>query len=128
MLTALFYLYNFAFTIAFVLYTKYQFEDEKAGWAHSKGAWHKYGLSMRVIAYVGPFVGFMAIPHTSWKDWLLCAAILWPAWDLFINKIALKTSWFYNGSTSTMDKTIAGIKWIAYAGILIGAVVIKFTY
>ena len=50
-LTALFYLYNIVFNTVFVFYTKYQFEDEKAGWERSKGKWHKYGMAMRVMAY-----------------------------------------------------------------------------
>jgi len=126
MLTAIFYIYNIAFTFVFALYTKYQFEDEKAGWAKSKGQWHKYGLLMRLMV-PGAFVVANYI-NFALDDLLLAGAICMPLWDILINKIALKTSWFYNGSTSTTDKTMKGIKWIAYAGILIGSVVIKFTY
>lgn len=128
LLTALFYLYNILFTFLFVMYTKYQFIDEKLGFAHSKGGWHKYGLAMRVFAYIAPFVGFFTIPATNWKDWLLCAAMLWPFWDIGINKFALGMPALYNGSTSTMDKKFKGIKWIAYAIFLIAAIIFKFTY
>lgn len=127
-MTILFYLYNIVFTFLFVMYTKYQFIDEKLGFAHSKGLWHKYRLAMQVMAYIGPFIGFFVIPDTNYKDWLLCAAILWPFWDIGINILALGMPAFYDGSTSSMDKKLKGIKWFAYAVILIVAIVIKFSH
>ena len=131
-MTALFilllYAYNITYTVLFALYTKYQFKDEKLGWERSTGEWHKYGLAMRVMNYIGPFVGFLSIPVTTWKDWLLCGVMILPLWDMLVNVLALQTSLFYNGSTSTLDKKFKGIKWIGYAILLIGAVIIKFTY
>jgi len=127
-LTALFYLYNIVFNTVFVFYTKYQFEDEKAGWERSKGKWHKYGMAMRVMAYAGPFVGVFSLPHTNWKDWLLCGVLIMPLWDIMINVEALGMAPLYNGATSTLDKKFKGIKWIMYALLLIGAIIIKFTY
>jgi hypothetical protein len=125
-MTIIFYLYNFLFTAIFAFYTKYQFEDEKAGFAHSKSEWHKYGLAMRLML-AGAFVASQFVAFT-WKDMLLAGAIDMPLWDILINVVALNVAWNYRGSTSTTDKLITGVKWLAYAGFLIGAIVLKFTY
>lgn len=124
----LFYLYNFAFTAVFVYYTKYQFQDEKAGWANSKGKWHKYGLTMRLMLVGAFFVGFYTLHFVTWKDLFLVGAIVMPLWDIMINKVALGMPALYNGSTSATDKKFKGFKWVAYSLFIITSVIIRFTY
>lgn len=122
-----FYLYVFFFTYIFAMYTKYQFQDEKLGFANSKGLWHKYGLIMKAL-FVMAFPIAKLIVFT-WKDFFLVCAIEAPLWDILVNVYALDEKWNYEGTTAETDKAVSGtVKWICYSGILIGAIVIKFTY
>lgn len=121
-----FYLYNFLFSAIFAFYTKYQFQDEKLGFAHSKGLWHKYGLAMRLMI-AGAFVAAQFVSFT-WKDMYLAGSIDMPLWDILINVVALNMPWNYNGSTSKTDKLMKKGKWLFYAVNLIAAIIVKFTF
>jgi hypothetical protein len=114
------YLISILFTLAFIIYSKYQFDDEKAGWNNSKGKWHPYGFIMRVLFFVGLLV-YKYFPFDYW-DLLIAGAINIILWDIGINVFALKVKWNYEGETSSTDKKLGKSKWYVYACMLIGSI------
>lgn len=125
-MTIIFYLYNFLFTLVFAMYTKYQVQDEKAGFAAAKSRWHRYGMMMRILL-MGAFVLHLVVKFT-WKDMLLAGVIDMALWDVLINVLALNMPWWYEGQTAAIDKMLKNIKWMVYGALIIVAIIIKFTY
>lgn len=117
------YLVTLLFTISFIVYSKFQFDDEKAGWAYSKGRWHPFGLIMRVLFFAALLV-FKYFPF-DWWDLAIAGIINIILWDIGINVYALKTRWNYDGNSSQYDKTFGNKKWYIYTVILIGSVLGK---
>lgn len=117
------YLVTILFTLAFVFYSKYQFDDEKAGWEKSKGLWHPYGFIMRVLLFAALLV-FRYFPF-DWWDFGICAVLSIVIWDIGINVFALKVKWNYDGTTSETDKILKDKKWYIYIVFLIGSLVGK---
>lgn len=109
------YLLTILFTIAFIFYSKYQFQDKKVD---AKNKWHPFGLIMRTIV----LITFYTWP---WPDILLSAIICEWIWELGINKIALKETWFYAGSTSATDVDLKRKKWGLMLLVLITAIYLK---
>lgn len=122
----LIYLTSILFTIAFAMYTKYQFEDVKAGWATAKRKWHPWGAFIRVLFFAG-IIAEHVYP-SGWKDILLAGVICIILWDILINVVALHVAWDYNGTTATTDKKLGKIKWFVYGGLLLAAIILKFTF
>ena len=115
------YVVTILFTLAFVFYSKYQFDDEKAGWEKSKGLWHKFGFSMRALLFLGLLV-YKFFPF-SWWDFAICIGLN-VIFDIGIN-IALGVKWFYTGQTSKLDKMFGKSKWFMYAIVIIGSLIGK---
>lgn len=114
------YLLSILFTLIFVLYTKYQFIDDRGG---PSGNWHKYGAGMRIAMFAIPFI-LQFFPGT-WQDYLLSGSINIMLWEVLINKIALNVDWFYLGTTSKIDIKFSKIKWILYTAFIIISLFIK---
>ncbi len=91
------YVITILYTLAFVFYSKYQFEDKKVD---AKNKWHVFGLIMRLI-----FI-------SSWQDIFFAAVISEILFEIGINVIALKQKVFYVGGTSVWDKTLKIWKWV----------------
>jgi hypothetical protein len=121
----LIYLTSILFTVAFVMYTKYQFEDMKATWATAKRKWHPWGAFMRVMFFVGVITEHFFT--SAWKDLFLAGVICVILWDILVNVVDLGVTWNYNGTTAKTDK-IGKIKWFVYAGLLLTAIILKFTF
>lgn len=119
----LIYLTSILFTIAFVFYTKYQFEDMHTTWASAQRKWHPFGGFMRVLFFVGLAVEHF-YPSTIW-DLILAGVINIILWDILVNVIDLHMKWNYEGSTAATDKKLGRIKWYVYAGMLVSAAVAK---
>ena len=117
------YILSILFTLMFVLYSKWQFSDD---WGLSSGKWHPYGMIMRVLAVITPFL-CQLYPGT-WSDYLLSGAINVVLWELGINVIALNKPLFYIGSTAEMDIKLGYKKWLLYFGFLLVAIVVRILY
>jgi hypothetical protein len=107
------------------MYTKYQFEDMKATWATAKRKWHPWGAFMRVMFFVGVITEHFFT--SEWKDLFLAGVICVILWDILVNLVDLGVAWDYNGTTAKTDK-IGKIKWFVYAGLLLTAIILKFTF
>lgn len=105
------YLLSIIFTLLFIVYSKYQFEEVQGT---SQGKWHTHGMLMRISAIVTPFI-MQYIPAT-WQDYLLAGAINIILWEFGINKIALKQKLLYIGSSSMLDIQLGKRKWWIYFG------------
>lgn len=117
------YLVTILFTISFIFYSKFQFEDEKAGWTASKSEWHPFGMAMRIL-FFGALILFKYFPF-DWCDLILCGVINIILFDIGINVIALHVKWNYEGVTSVLDKSIGKIKWYVYALLLVSSALMK---
>lgn len=102
------------------MYSKYQFEDEKAGWSQSKGKWHPYGMIMRLLFFAGLLL-YKFFPFDYW-DLLLSGVICIILWDVGINVFALRVKWDYVGKTDNIDKKVGKIKWYIYIVMLISSI------
>lgn len=107
------------FTLCFVFYSKYQFEDVREGWERAKGKWHPYGAVMRALPFAIAFI------ETDWKDVVLAGVISIIIFEIGINVIALKKEWNYVGSTAKSDRMFGKYKWYGMVALLIAAVVIR---
>lgn len=117
------YLITILFTLAFVFYSKYQFEDEKAGWAAAKSKWHPFGMAMRTLLFAALICNWF-FPF-DWWDLILCGIINIILFDIGINIIALKVKWNYCGKTSAIDKNLGELKWYIYAVLLVTSILLK---
>lgn len=117
------YLVTILFTLSFIFYSKYQFEDEKAGWSLAKSKWHPFGMSMRVLFFAA-LICSQFFPF-DWWDLILAAVINVILIDVGINVIALHIKWNYEGSTAKTDKLLGKTKWYIYAVTLLGAAILK---
>jgi hypothetical protein len=109
-----------AFTLAFVLYSKYQFADDRG---ESIGKWHIYGFLMRAVQYISLVAVVWDL--TSWQDKLLIPAIAELVWEIGINRIALRKKWNYIGMTATFDKKLGKSKFYILIGIVVVLIVLK---
>ena len=114
------YILSIVFTLSFVMYSKYQFEELQQ---LSKGKWHTWGITARILAFVIPFV--MQYFNSSWSDYVLAGVINILLFEFLINKVALKKDWFYTGTTSAIDVKYGNKKWQIYFSLLILAILIK---
>lgn len=114
------YLLSILFTLTFVLYTKWQFSDDRG---LSSGKWHPYGMLMRALAILTPFL--CTLYPNVWKDYLLAGALNIVLWELLINKIALNTKWFHIGTTSALDVKFGRAKWYIYFTFLLLTIIIR---
>lgn len=118
------YLFFTAFTVAFVLYTRFQLIDVKM----EKGSprrWHPFGWVMRATVVAIPM--YYALTHTfpRWQDVLLAACINILVFEVGINVIALHKDFLYNGGTAQLDKRLGKWKWVVYLLALIGSAIIE---
>ena len=108
------------FTLSFVLYSKWQFSDDRG---LSQGKWHPYGAMMRILAVVTPLVcGFVNI---TWEDYLLIGIINILVWEIGINVIALGVKWWYIGFTAKSDMRLGKMKWVFMGALLITGILIR---
>ena len=107
-------------TMFFVIYSKWQFSDDKG---ETSGKWHGWGLAMRASTFVGAFI--MQMFPSSWQDYLLAGALCCVAWEIGINVIALAVKWYYVGSTSKMDIKFRKYHWLIYFGFLSIGILIR---
>lgn len=114
------YLVSLAFTLSFIYYSKYQFEDDRGA---SQGKWHIYGMIMRILAVVSPFI--MQLYPATWDDYLLAGIVNIIVWEAGINLIALRKKWHYQGKTSYWDKFFGDYEWWIYGLILAIAAGVK---
>jgi len=114
------YILSILFTLLFVLYSKWQFSDDRG---LSSGKWHPYGMLMRALAILTPFL--CSIYPNIWKDYLVAGALNIVLWELLINKIALETKWFHVGTTSVLDVKFGKGKWYIYFGFLLLTIIIR---
>jgi hypothetical protein len=112
------YLLTILFTIWFVFYSKYQFEERNGT---SRGKWHLWGWMMRATFFV-PFIIYCPNHKT---DIILAAAITILLWEMLINLIALKEKIFHVGTVSQFDRRLGKMKWIVCIAFLIAAIIMK---
>ena len=117
------YFLSVLFTLTFVLYTRWQFSDDRG---LSSGKWHPYGMIMRMLVIISPFV--CGLYPNDWKDYLVAGALNIVLWELAINKIALQMKWFYVGTTSSLDIKLGKAKWFIYFGFLLLALIIRLFF
>lgn len=110
------YLATISFTICFVIYSRFQFQ-ERQGKSHGK--WHPWGWMMRAI-----FVASLLV-RPAVDDIILSAAISILLFELLINKVALNVGWFYVGTTAWWDRKIGKKKWWIMSALLVVAISIK---
>lgn len=110
------YIVSILFTLCFVMYSKYQFEDRKP---IAKNKWHVWGLIMRGLVFL-PFIG-----NISWPDLLLAISLCALLFELLINKIALNVGWFYVGGTAKFDIVFKKYKWLLMFIFLSLAIILK---
>lgn len=106
------------FTLIFVLYSKWQFSEVRG---ESEGKWHPYGMIMRWMLFLTPFV--MQYFPNNWKDYLLAGAINIILWEFGINKLALNKHLLYKGK---IDEKLGKKKWWIYFGFLLLTLIIKY--
>lgn len=115
------YINAILFTLAFVMYAKWQFVSDFGG---VKGKWHVWGWIMRILFFTAiPLTRFHPAPY---DDLFLAGCICIIVYEVGINVIALHQKAFYNGSTSAIDKKFGKLKWIGYFALLLAAAVWKF--
>jgi hypothetical protein len=114
------YILSILFTVFFVLYTKWQFSDDKG---LTSGKWHPFGMIMRALAIVSPFL-CQLFPGT-WQDYLLAGTINIVLWEILINIIALGKKWWYIGITSKFDIKLSKTKWFIYFSLLLATILVK---
>ena len=117
------YILSILFTLTFVLYSKWQFSDD---WGLSSGKWHPYGMIMRILAIVSPFI--CQIYPGTWPDYLLSGALNILLWEIGINIISLKKPWNYVGSTSKLDIELGYKKWFVYFGFLVIGIIARIFF
>lgn len=117
------YLLVFLDLFAHVYYTKYQFEDEKAGWALSRSKWHPYGAIDRMLLFVALLL------NPAVQDIFLAGTLYLLGFDIWVNKAALNMPLFYRGSTAKLDKGFGRYKFGAYFFLIAVALAVKiFTH
>ena len=115
------YIVSILFTLAFIMYSKYQFADFKT---NPYRKWKPYGMAMRALFFIGCFSCFHF--GNSWQDYLLAGSINILLWEWGINVIALNApSILYVGTTGKIDKAVGKYKWWAMAGLIIISIIIK---
>jgi hypothetical protein len=121
----LIYAITISFTVWFVLYSKYQFEEREK---KSFGKWHLWGWMMRVIFFL-PFIilsFFPGINITAHKsDVILAGAINILLWEVLINLVALHATFFHVGTVAKTDIKLGQIKWALCFLFLILAIIYK---
>lgn len=115
------YLNAILFTLAFIMYAKWQFVSDRGG---VKGKWHVWGFIMRVLFFAA--ILLTRLHPMQFDDIFLAGCICIVVYEVGINMIALHQKPFYNGTTSALDKRLGNLKWFAYFGLLLVAGVIKF--
>jgi hypothetical protein len=116
------YFLTILFTLSFVLYSKWQFIDDRGG---PSGKWHPYGMIMRALAVITPYLA-ANYGSTDWKNYLLIGSINIVLWEIAINVIALGQKWWHVGTTAKFDIKLKSWKWVVYFGLLITALIIRF--
>lgn len=119
----IFYTLTIIFTLASVMYSKYQFEDVKLGWAKAKGKWHIYGAIQRSIPFLIALLG-----KILYTDIFLAASICLLLFEIGINTIAMRLPVLYVGSTSDLDKYIGKYKWYILFSLLAAAIFLKIYF
>lgn len=107
-------------TFFFVVYSKWQFSDDRG---ETSGKWHGWGLAMRASIFIGCFT--MQKFPSSFEDYLLAGAICCVLWEIGINVIALAQKPLYIGGTSKMDIKFRKYHWLIYFGFLAISILIK---
>jgi hypothetical protein len=115
------YLLSVLFTTAFILYSKWQFIDDRGG---VSGKWHPYGWIMRTLAVFTPYL-MQEYGTGTWKDYLLAGAINIAWWEIGINIIALGQKWWHIGTTAKFDIKLKSWKWFFIFAFLITSLIIK---
>lgn len=115
------YIVTILFTIAFVFYSKYQFEEQRT--KIYNGKWHPWGMAMRILFFAG-LILYKFFPF-DWWDVLLSGVINVILFEIGINVVALHVKWNYNGTTSAIDMKVGKVKWYVYAISLVAAIVLK---
>jgi hypothetical protein len=113
------YLTSILFTLLFVYYSKYQFQDQRK----RNFEWKKFGASMRVLFFVSCFL--VQFFQSDWKDYLLAGSINILLFEIGINVIALQMPIFYNGTTGVLDKKLKSTKWYLMFVLLILSIILK---
>ena len=117
------YLLSILFTLTFVFYSKWQFSDDRG---LSSGKWHSYGMIMRILSVVSPFL--CQLYPEYWADYLLSGALNIVLWEVGINVIALNKAWYHIGTTSDFDIKLGYKKWLFYFGFLVAAIIVRIIY
>lgn len=107
-------------TIVFVVYSKWQFSDDRGD---TSGKWHPWGMGLRILLFVIPYI--MQHYPASKKDYFLAGAICMIAWEIGINLIALAQKWYYVGTTAKTDIKFRKYHWLFYFGFLFVAILIR---
>lgn len=114
------YITSFIFTLCFVIYTKWQFSDDRG---ETQGKWHLSGALMRAGAIIGPYLSM--IRPDDWQDFVLAGVLNIILWEILVNIIALKQPWNYQGKTAKWDIFLAKWEWALYTFLLTVAIMIK---
>lgn len=117
------YILSIAFTWCFVMYSRYQFKDERKIDGKEHDQWHPWGAWMRGLF----FMQMIAMHYVDMMlvDTNLALAISMPLFDVGVNLIALNQSAFYVGKSANSDRKLGMWKWPAYLIYLIGSIILK---
>ena len=116
------YITSILFTLAFVLYQKFQLQDLKST---RNVVWKTWAVVMKAIFFAAVWVAQQN--HSAWQDFLLAGAICILVFEIGINVIALKQGVFYVGKSSKTD-SLGKWKWIGFFIILAATIFIKLKF
>lgn len=115
------YALTISFTLLFILYQKFQFQDLKY---IRNTKWKLYGWLMKAEVIAACYV--MQFYSCTWQDCFLSGVLSWVIFELGYNKIVLKADWFYVGFSSIQDNFLGKWKWAVMGLALIVSVWIRF--
>lgn len=112
------YILSIAFTLAFIMYQKHQFNDLVM---ERDVRWKTWANVMKGLF----FFQFLLPVQADWRDVFLTASICALVFEFGYNRIVLNKGWFFNGESSLFD-SIGVWKWIILFSSLLISSLIKF--
>lgn len=114
------YLLSILFTLCFVFYSKYQFQDLK-NTRNTK--WKTWGVLMRTLFFISTFL--LQLFPNSWQDYLLAGSINILLFEIGINVIALNAPVFWKGYSGKLDIYLGNKKWFLIFALILTSLIIK---
>lgn len=114
------YLLSIPFIVFYVLYQKFQLKDLAS---KRNLIWKHYGVIIRIWFFISAYI--FEYPKGQWQDYLIAGVLNEIIFELLINKIALKQSFWFVGSSSAWDNILGKRKWLLMGLALIITIFIK---